>query len=220
VRVSSSRTPRAARSVRRLGTGDHSLQPLLRATELVDAGAGRHLEQVGRYSGAAARALGVPESRARGIASACRLHDIGKLGVPDEILLKPAALSEPERRLMERHAEIGHRILVNSGTAILDLAASIALTHHERWDGQGYPQGLAGDEIPLTGRIAAVADVFDALTSDRVYRPALTWGEAARILREASGSQFDPEVVSAFLDSIELDDVPRPGTPSGGGFAR
>jgi putative two-component system response regulator len=208
------RTREASRLVRegRTGrSGEQALQPLLRATELVDAGAGRHLEQVGRYSGVAARALGLPEQRSRAIASACRLHDIGKLGVPDEILLKPGALSDPERRLMERHAAIGHRILVDSGTRLLDLAASIALTHHEWYDGSGYPQGLAGEEIPLTGRIAAVADAFDALTSDRVYRPGATPEEAARVLRESSVSQFDPDVVAAFLDSVELDDVSRPG---------
>jgi putative two-component system response regulator len=208
------RTRQRSRLVREGRTGrgsERALQPLLRATELVDAGAGRHLEQVGRYSGVAARALGLEEQRSRAIASACRLHDIGKLGVPDEILLKPGALSDPERRLMERHAAIGHRILVDSGTRLLDLAASIALTHHEWYDGSGYPQGLAGEEIPLIGRLAAVADAFDALTSDRVYRPGATPEEAARVLREASGSQFDPEVVAAFLDSIELDDVSRPG---------
>jgi HD-GYP domain-containing protein (c-di-GMP phosphodiesterase class II) len=114
---------------------------------------------------------------------------------------------------MERHSTIGHRILADSGTGILDLAASIALTHHEWYDGRGYPQGLAGNTIPLVGRIAAVADAFDALTSDRVYRPALSHAEAARILREAAGSQFDPDVVSALLDSLELDDVSRPGEP-------
>jgi HD-GYP domain-containing protein (c-di-GMP phosphodiesterase class II) len=210
MRVADRRGSRAPRAVRRNGDGERALQPLLRATELVDAGAGRHLEQVGRYSGVAARALGLAELRSRAIASACRLHDIGKLGVPDEILLKPGALSEPERKLMERHSTIGHRILADSGTTILDLAASIALTHHEWYDGSGYPQGLSGDAIPLVGRIAAVADAFDALTSDRVYRPALSHTEAARILREAGGSQFDPEVVSAFLDSLELDDVSRP----------
>ena len=165
------------------------------------------------YSGVAARALGLAEPRSRAIASACRLHDIGKLGVPDEILLKPGALNEPERTLMERHSTIGHRILADSGTSILDLAASIALTHHEWYDGRGYPQGLAGDTIPLVGRIAAVADAFDALTSDRVYRPALSHAEATRILRKAAGSQFDPDVVSALLDSLELDDVSRPGEP-------
>jgi HD-GYP domain-containing protein (c-di-GMP phosphodiesterase class II) len=176
-----------SRAVRRRGGNERALQPLLRATELVDAGAGHHLEQVGHYSGVAARALGLAEPRSRAIASACRLHDIGKLGVPDEILLKPGALNEPERKLMERHSTIGHRILADSGTSILDLAASIALTHHEWYDGRGYPQGLAGDTIPHA--------------------------EAARILREAAGSQFDPDVVSALLDSLELDDVSRPGEP-------
>ena len=111
---------------------------------------------------------------------------------------------------MERHAAIGYRILADSGSEFLDLAASIALTHHEWFDGHGYPKGLAGEEIPLVGRIAAVADVFDALTSDRVYHVAAPREHAARVLRGGAGSQFDPEVVEAFLDSLELDDVARP----------
>lgn len=210
MRVAVRRGSRAPRPVRTRRSGEHALKPLLRATELVDAGAGRHLEQVGRYSGLAARALGLDELRSRTIASACRLHDIGKLGVPDKILLKPGALTDPERGLMQRHSTIGHRILAESGTPFLDLAACVALTHHEWYDGRGYPQGLSGDDIPQVGRIAAVADAFDALTSDRVYRPACSRAEAASVLRAAAGSQFDPEVVSAFLDALELDDVPRP----------
>jgi HD-GYP domain-containing protein (c-di-GMP phosphodiesterase class II) len=211
VRVAALRRPRPVRTIRPGRAQDRLLRPLLRATELVDAGAGRHLEQVGQYSGLAARALGLLEPHARAIASASRLHDIGKLGVPDEILLKPGDLSSPERQLMERHAAIGYRILADSGSELLDLAASIALTHHEWFDGHGYPQGLGGEEIPLFGRITAVADAFDALTSDRVYRRAKQHEEAASVLRGASGSQFDPEVVEAFLDSLELDDVSRPG---------
>jgi putative two-component system response regulator len=212
VRVASLRRPRPARtSSRPSRSSERALRPLLRATELVDAGAGLHLEQVGHYSGLAASALGFPESQSHSIASACRLHDIGKLGVPDEILLKPAALSEPERCLMQRHATIGHRILADSDSVFLDLAASIALTHHEWFNGEGYPNCLVGEEIPLVGRIAAVADAFDALTSDRVYRPAASCEDAARVLRFASGSQFDPDVVEAFLDALELDDVSRPG---------
>jgi two-component system, response regulator RpfG len=210
VRVSAG-APRSARRAQSRKHGERALRPLLRATELVDAGAGRHLEQVGRYAGVAARGLGFSEPECRAIASACRLHDIGKLGVPDEILLKPGPLTPPERSLMEGHAAIGHRILAQSGSSFLDLAASIALTHHEWFDGAGYPHGLGEDEIPWPGRIAAVADAFDALTSDRVYRRAATPTEAIRILREGAGSQFDPRVVEAFLDAIELDDVPRPG---------
>lgn len=192
-----------SRAVRRRGGNERPLQPLLRATELVDAGAGRHLEQVGHYSGVAARALGLAEPRSRAIASACRLHDIGKLGVPDEILLKPGALNEPERKLMERHSTIGHRILADSGTSILDLAASIALTHHEWYDGRGYPQGLAGEQIPLEGRIVAIADVFDALLSDRSYRPALSVDEAVTVIREGRGMHFDPQIVDVLLGHLE-----------------
>ena len=116
-----------------------------------------------------------------------------------------------QRKLMQRHSTIGHRILADSGTGILDLAASIALTHHEWYDGRGYPEGLAGDSIPLVGRIAAVADAFDAPDERPRLSARSPHSEAARILREASGSQFDPDVVNAFLDSLELDDVSRSG---------
>jgi putative two-component system response regulator len=129
------------------------------------------------------------------------MHDVGKIGVPDAILLKPGPLDAGERVEMQRHAEIGYGILAGSGAELLDLAATIAWTHHERFDGGGYPRGLKGEEIPLEGRIAAVADVFDALTSDRVYRAAFTRAEALMMMRAERGLHFDPRVLDAFLEA-------------------
>jgi putative two-component system response regulator len=130
------------------------------------------------------------------------LHDVGKVGIPDGILLKPGPLTESERRVMERHTEIGYRMLEGSGEELLELAAALALTHHERFDGNGYPRGCKGDEIPIEGRIAAVADVFDALTSERVYRPAHGFDDALEIMRSGRGTQFDPELLDLFLDGL------------------
>jgi putative two-component system response regulator len=126
------------------------------------------------------------------------MHDIGKIGIPDAVLLKPAALDAEERAIMERHAEIGHEILSGSSDPVMQLAATIALTHHERVDGQGYPRGLRNGLIPLCGRIAAVADVFDALTHDRGYRPAMSIDDALLIMHQDRGSQFDCSVLDAF----------------------
>ena len=132
------------------------------------------------------------------------MHDIGKIGIPDHILQKPGALSPEERDTIKRHAEIGHSILKNGKKGVLQTAALIALTHHERWDGQGYPQGMAGAAIPLAGRIVAVADVFDALTHRRSYKPPWSPDEAFEYIADNSGTQFDPEVVRCFLNAREV----------------
>ncbi|HJS70836.1 MAG TPA: HD domain-containing phosphohydrolase [Gaiellaceae bacterium] len=176
--------------------------PLLRASATADVDGGRHVNRVGRYAGLTANALGLEWARCSELASSCRLHDIGKLGVPNRILLKPTSLTPGERCIVQQHAAIGYRILAGSGSELLDLAATIALTHHERFDGAGYPHGLASEEIPLAGRIAAVADVYDALTSRRVYRDALPAREAIDFMRSAAGSQFDPAVLEAFLHAV------------------
>ena len=176
--------------------------PLLRASATADVDGGRHVNRVGRYAGVIAKALGLEWARCSELASSCRLHDIGKLGVPNRILLKPTSLTPGERCIVQQHAAIGYRILAGSGSELLDVAATIALTHHERFDGGGYPHGLAGEEIPLAGRIAAVADVYDALTSRRVYRDALPAREATDLMRGASGAQFDPVVLEAFLLAV------------------
>ena len=131
------------------------------------------------------------------------MHDVGKIGIPDNILLKPATLTPEEREIMQQHTVIGYRILSGSEAELLTLAAILAWTHHERFDGSGYPRGISGDEIPLEGRIAAVADVFDALTTDRIYRPAFGVEQAIEMMREQRGAHFDPHVLDRFLDAME-----------------
>jgi putative two-component system response regulator len=160
-----------------------------------------HVERVGEYCTLMAHALGEPSGA---IATASLLHDVGKVAVPDAILLKPGTLDDHERAEMQQHAAIGHWILSGTGDELLELAATISLTHHERYDGAGYPNGLSGDAIPLAGRIAAVADVFDALTSDRVYRGAFGVPAAVSMMRAERGSHFDPLVLDVFLDSLSV----------------
>jgi response regulator RpfG family c-di-GMP phosphodiesterase len=136
------------------------------------------------------------------IERASPLHDVGKVAIPDSVLLKPGPLTAAERLNIETHAEIGHRLLDGSDSAVLQLAATIALTHHEHYDGGGYPRGLAGESIPIEGRMVAIADVFDALTSDRVYRPAMTIDQALAILRDGRGTHFDPVLLDHFLNDL------------------
>jgi two-component system response regulator RpfG len=133
------------------------------------------------------------------------MHDIGKIGIPDEILLKPGPFDESQWERMKRHTVIGHNILSNSDSRYMKMGAVIALNHHEKYDGSGYPSGLAGEEIPLVARIVAVADVFDALMSNRPYKKAWPLAKALRLLRDESGKHFDPQCVEAFL--ARLDDV-------------
>ncbi|MER3412296.1 MAG: hypothetical protein C4305_08385 [Thermoleophilia bacterium] len=162
-----------------------------------------HGARVGAYCWLIALRLGIEAERAHEIGLASQLHDLGKLAVADSLLLKPGPLTPAERRAVERHAELGYRALASSPSPFSQLAALIALTHHERYDGSGYPRGLAQDEIPIEGRIAAVADVFDALVSPRPYRRALTVEDAAALVRQQAGTSFDPGVVVAFLASLE-----------------
>ncbi|MBI4898744.1 MAG: HD domain-containing protein [Actinobacteria bacterium] len=158
---------------------------------------------MGRYCALLAEKMGWGNADRDLLRIASPLHDVGKIAIPDSILQKPGALSAEERSAMEEHAEIGHRILAGSDSPLLDLAARIALTHHEKWNGSGYPNGLAGEEIPVEGRIAAIADVFDALTSDRVYRPAMPLDTAFEILTEGHGTHFDPTILDVFFASID-----------------
>jgi diguanylate cyclase (GGDEF)-like protein len=180
-------------------TQEEMVRRLSAAAEHRDSAIGRHIERVALYCDLIARQLGLDETFAELIRIASPLHDIGKIGIPDQVLLKPGPLDDGERTLIEGHAEIGYRILTGSDSELLDLAASIALSHHERWDGAGYPMRLRGQEIPLEGRIVAVADVFDALTSDRVYRAAFTTEAALEIMVAGRGTQFDSTVLDAFL---------------------
>jgi putative two-component system response regulator len=181
---------------------EETIHRLARAAEFRDLETGRHVERVSRYCALIAARLGLEEERVELLRLAAPLHDIGKIAIPDRILLKPGSLTADERSVMETHAETGYHMLADSGQELLELAAVMAWTHHERIDGEGYPRRLAGDDIPLVGRILAVADVFDALTSDRVYRPALPVEETVRVLRAGRGSQFDENVLDVFLDSL------------------
>lgn len=180
-----------------------TLSRLSRAVEYHDGATGAHLERVGDYAAGIATALGLPETQVQLLGLAAPLHDIGKIAVGDRILRKTGMLTDAERTLMKQHTEIGRDLLGGSGSDLLELAATIAWTHHERWDGSGYPRQLKGEEIPLVGRIVAVADVFDALSSDRPYRPKLTMEEAKAWIGEGAGQAFDPKVVEAFVRSME-----------------
>jgi HD-GYP domain-containing protein (c-di-GMP phosphodiesterase class II) len=181
---------------------EETIMRLSMAVERRDQETGDHIERMGRYCALLASKLGWNDSRCELLRIAAPLHDVGKIAIPDAILLKPGALTPEERVEIERHAEIGHEILAGSDSPLLDLAARIALSHHEHWDGNGYPNGLVGEEIPIEGRMAAIADVFDALTSDRVYRPAMTVERSLAIMSEGRGAHFDPSLLDVFFDSI------------------
>ena len=176
----------------------------VRAIELRDTVTGTHIARIGDYCAILADALGLHPRESHAIATASRLHDVGKIVVPDEILLKPALLTSAERRVIQRHCVIGHEILGKAESPILRLGGEIALTHHEWFDGTGYPQGLAGKRIPLAGRIVAIADVFDALTSNRPYRPALDFDRACKVMLGERGTHFDPDLLDLFLGAEAL----------------
>lgn len=169
------------------------------ATEYRDDVTGKHTWRVGYYAAHIAFALDLSDEDVDLLRVAARLHDVGKIGIPDAVLLKPGKFTPEEYERMKQHAEIGARILSGSRSKLLQMAETIALSHHERWDGRGYPHGLAGDDIPLIGRIVAVADVFDALTHARPYKTAWTYEAALAELRAQRGAQFDPRVVDAAL---------------------
>lgn len=175
------------------------LDRLARAAEFRDDDTGQHTQRVGRLAGRVAQVLGLDDDHVDLIRKAAPLHDVGKIGIPDSILLKEGRLSAEERTLMETHTAIGARILSGSRYPLLQLAEEIALSHHERWDGAGYPHGLSGSKIPLSGRIVAVADVFDSLTHVRPYKRAWTVRETLAEFRAEAGRQFDPELVEVLL---------------------
>jgi HD-GYP domain-containing protein (c-di-GMP phosphodiesterase class II) len=168
------------------------------AAEYRDDYTGQHTFRVGRTSALIARALGVANNEVETLRMAARLHDIGKIGIPDLIMLKPAKLSFDEFERIKTHTTIGAQILSGGKTLLLKMAETIALTHHERWDGLGYPRGLVGENIPLLGRIVSVADVYDALTSERPYKQAWSAQQARDEIEAKAGTQFDPQVVAAF----------------------
>lgn len=178
------------------------IRRLATAGEFRDNDTGQHVERMSQYAYALALAAGMPTQEALALRDAAPLHDIGKIAIPDAILLKAGKLTDDEWSTMQRHAEIGGTILEGSDFTLLQLAREIALTHHERWDGSGYPAGLVGTAIPLSGRIVAIADVFDALTSVRPYKRAWSVDEAVAFLRDNAGRLFDPELVARFLDIL------------------
>lgn len=174
-----------------------------------------HVRRIAGYSRVVARTVGLDATEARAIELASALHDVGKVGIPPEILFKPGKLSDEEFRITREHCALGHELLAGAGEApALKLASEVALSHHERWDGGGYPRGLAGAAIPLAARIVAVADVFDALTTRRSYKPALGVEQSMRILGQESGKHFDPDLVDAFQRVFsEILDVKRRFSP-------
>ena len=188
-----------------------TIERLAKAIELHDSTTGEHVDRIARVASFLASRLGLDPKRVRLLRLAAPMHDVGKIATPSEILRKPGPLTAEERVEINRHTTIGHEILARSQSELLRLAASIALTHHECYDGSGYPHGLSGDEIPLEGRITAVADVFDALLSDRPYRSALTLEEAVETIKQGRGSQFDPKIVDLLLSHLDEAVVQRNG---------
>ena len=169
-----------------------------------DAESAGHLARLAALAATLADCVGLDDHSRTAIRIAAPMHDIGKLEIEPEVLFHPGPFSEQQFSSMKAHATLGHRLLSAGEGPLLRLAASIALTHHERWDGTGYPHGLGGTDIPLEGRLVAVADVFDALASARRYKPALRATEAAGLLLDGSGAQFDPVLVEAFLDNLDI----------------
>ena len=172
---------------------------LSRAAEYRDPETGAHIQRMSHYSRRIARSLGLSIGQQELLLEAAPMHDIGKVGIPDLILLKPGKLTAEEFSVMQQHAAIGYQVLSLSRSPLLQVAAEIAHTHHEKFDGSGYPRGLAGEDIPLFGRIVAVADVFDALTSARPYKKAWDVERARQLLMDGVGTHFDPSCVDAFF---------------------
>lgn len=179
------------------------IERLMRATEFRDENTGNHIARIGAHARFLAQKLGFSEVEAADIFAASKMHDIGKVGIPDEILQKTENLSPEEMEQMKKHTIIGAKILSGSNYEMIRIAEQIALTHHEKWDGSGYPQGLKGREIPLVGRITALVDVFDALTSSRAYKDAWTLEQATTYIKDQSGQYFDPDLTKVFLDTLD-----------------
>lgn len=182
---------------------DTLIQRLALAGELRDNETGNHVVRVGKYSRALADAYGLPPEIAFMIEKAAPMHDIGKIGIPDAVLLKQGKLSVEEMELMKSHTLLGRELLGDHTSLVVQMASSIAMTHHEKWDGSGYPNGLAGESIPPEGRITALADVFDALSSSRPYKEAWPLEKITAFINQESGRSFDPELVRLFNENLE-----------------
>jgi putative two-component system response regulator len=177
-----------------------TIQKLSRTSEHRDEYTGAHIKRMSRYSEAVARRIGLDEATVDDILYGSSMHDLGKIGIPDSILMKDSKLNPEEWEIMKTHSAIGAAMLEGSDSAVINMGRSIAQNHHEKWDGSGYPASLKGTEIPIAGRIAAIADVFDALTSIRPYKKPFSLEKAFQIIRDGKGNHFDPDVVDAFFD--------------------
>ncbi len=180
-----------------------TIERLTKAAEFRDDETAAHLQRMSEYSRLLARKVGLDDYTSEMIRTASPMHDVGKIGIPDSILLKPGRLTPDEYEVMKKHAEIGYRILGGSDSKLLQLAASIAHTHHEKYNGSGYPRGLSGEDIPIEGRIVAVADVFDALTSERPYKQAWPLERALKLLLDGRNEHFDGRLVDLFIGSMD-----------------
>lgn len=178
------------------------LNRLSLASEYRDNETSNHLKRMSRYSVCIGRAAGLSEIMLNNLSQASMMHDAGKIGIPDAILLKPGKLTDEEFQIMKNHPKIGYQLLSGIDSEMIQMAASIALTHHEKFDGSGYPQGLKGEDIPVAGRIVAIADVFDALTTNRPYKHAWPLSEAREFIHNGSGTHFDPHLVAHFESVI------------------
>ncbi len=174
-----------------------------RASEYKDNETGMHVIRMSKTSQMLAHGAGMSDADCSLILHASPMHDVGKIGIPDNVLLKKGKLDGDEWEIMKRHAEMGMEILGDHPSPLMEMARQVAITHHEKWDGSGYPRGLSGKDIPLVGRITALADVFDALTSERPYKKAWSVEDAVSLIKEQSGKHFDPELVEIFINLID-----------------
>ena len=182
---------------------EETIKRLAIAAEFSDSSTAQHIQRMSHYCELLARKFGLSPDRCDLIRTASPMHDIGKIGTPDQVLLKPGKFTQEEFDVIARHAEIGYRILNGSDAELLKVAAVIAYTHHERFDGTGYPRGLQGESIPIEGRIASIADAFDALTTQRVYKPAFGIDHAIDLMLKHRGEHFDPQLLDIFIESHE-----------------
>lgn len=180
------------------------VKKLLIAAEFRDDDTGNHIIRIGKYANEMAKLLGFEKNACHQLSQAAMMHDVGKIGIPDRILLKPAALTFDEMEIMKKHTDKGADILTGSVSKVLQLGEIIALTHHEKWDGTGYPVGLKGEEIPIEGRITAICDVFDALLSERPYKKSWTLASTLDLMTSESGIHFDPDLLQLFIDNIDI----------------
>jgi putative two-component system response regulator len=195
-----------------LGRADEaSLRRLACAAEFRDPETAHHLERMSRYSALLARAVGLPAAHCELLRLAAPMHDVGKIGIPDEVLLKTGIFTDEDREVMARHPRLGHDLLAGGDSPLLEMAALVALHHHERVDGSGYPDGLRGEEISVEGRIVAIADVFDALTSARRYKRAMSVDEAREVMLDGRGQHFDAALLDRFFDHLsEVEEIMEP----------